>query len=170
MRRGACRSPRSDVHAADSKLNVFGQRTIWDVRKTAAGRLRNGWPGKSRDDIDDAISHGMVALISDWFDYRSTKRVLAEGDPSKVFAYATRFVYGRALQYFEVERNRNMRNPVDAMVDTADEAMQYVGTVWRGNMQVLDEEFTREEREEVMLARLLAKYEAGGLQVAGENK
>ena len=149
---------------------AFGERTIEDVRRTAFGRLRNRWRGKSLYDLEDAISFGMVVLISDWSDYPSTKRVLGEGDPAKAFAYTTWFVYGRALQHFERDRDRNLRNPVDAIVDTADEALQYVGTVWRGNMHVLDDEFTREESEEMMLARLLDIHGADGLRERVEGR
>ncbi len=144
---------------------AFGARTLDDVRGTAFGLLRKKWPGKSLHDIEDAIGEAMLDLIELWQFMPSTRQALAEGDPEKCFSFAVRYLYGQCLTGFEQVRDRNIAHPVDAMVDTADEAMQYVGTVWQGAMHVLDgDEFSDEEREERMLALLLDRHGVDGLR------
>jgi hypothetical protein len=144
--------------------DAFGGHTIVDVRETAFRLLGKKWPGKSHEDLEDAVSEGMLDLIELWPFMPSTVRVLAEGDPEKVFQFAVRYTYGQCLTGFEQDRDRNIRNPVDAIVDTAENAAEYVGTVWAERMRQVDEEFSDEEREDLMLARLLAKHGTEGLR------
>lgn len=148
----------------------FGAHTVEDVRLTVFRKLRATWPGKSTFDIEDALSFGMLQLIDTWPEYPSTKRAIAEGDTRKVFDLACYFVGGRALQAFEKERDANIRNPVDAIVETADEAVRYVGTVWQDRMTPLHDELSDDEREANMLRRLLSSDNAITRQIAERSR
>jgi hypothetical protein len=138
---------------------AFGTRTIADIRGAAFGLLRRKWPGKSLDDLEDAVSEGMVDLIELWPFMPSTQRLLAENDPEKAFTFAVRYVFGQCLTAFEKERERNIANPVSAMVDSAEEAQRTIGTVWAGGLRERDEP-SDEEREERITERLLAGQNA----------
>ena len=147
----------------------FAPRTIEDVRRAVFARLRKGWPRKSSYDIEDAVSAGLVKLIDWWPEFPSTKKLLTEGDTLKTYTHAVYYAYGVALTAFELERDRNIRNPVDAMVDTADEAEQYIGTAWSERLNVHDGALSDEEREDAMLARLLHKHGVEGLSERVES-
>jgi hypothetical protein len=138
---------------------AFGTRTIADIRGAAFGLLRKKWPGKSVDDLEDAVGEGMLDLIELWPFMPSTQRLLTENDAEKAFAFAVRYVFGQCLTAFELERERNIAHPVSAMVDTAEEAQRTIATVWAGGLRER-EELPDEEREERITERLRAGQHA----------
>ena len=65
---------------------------------------------------------------------------LPKTTPDKCVTFAVRYVYGQVIKTYIKKRDSNIRNPVDALVDTSDEAREYVATVWRELMSVIEDD------------------------------
>lgn len=143
---------------ATSVSQLFAPKTWEDLRVETIKRLRYKWIFSSVADIEDAAADSVLRALDYWTDLASTRKVIESGDAGKLWNFATSYCYLYATELL-VKRSERAELTV-SIVDTDDDAHHGTRCIQVERVESYDDDRTRDEREDAMLARLLDKYGA----------
>jgi len=124
------------------------------IRERVTRRVARKYPWASREAHEDAVADALLALVDKWDSFPSSRTVLAEGDASKVNAYATRYATWWALNKLGEQRNESLT--VLHLVDGEDmDSDQPSHTIAVDVLSAHADTRSDDEREDDMRERLL---------------